>query len=114
MKVEYRVIWKREGCRAKSRRSQGLASAERRVGLLTSAEPWKFLRDTKGKGPDAPYCCPGTSYECGCGGITVREWCDEQRRDLPALEYVRIESREVGAWGARAVESGGRQHRTEK
>jgi hypothetical protein len=100
MKTEYRVVWRREGMdRAKKKRVANLANAERLIGILTSSEPWRFLRDTRDKGPDDLYCCSGTAYsECACGGLTVREWCDEKRKDLPPIEYVRVEQRSVEPW----------------
>ena len=86
MKTELRVIWKREGNRPKSKRVMRMPTAQRWVGILTSPEPWKFLKDTEGKAPDDYYCCDGGTYsECGCGGLTIREWCDGKRKDLAMI-----------------------------
>ena len=107
MKSQYRVIWKREGNRSKHRLFAGLPSAERYVGILTSPEPWKFLRDTKDKSPDDLWCCEGGPYsQCACGGMTVRQWCDERRDGLPRIEYCRIERRDVGPWAEPVAEGG--------
>ena len=106
MRIQYRVTWKREGNRPKAKRVKGLPNAERWVGILTSPEPWKFLKDFEDKGPDDYWCCAGTAYdECGCGGITVREFCDSKREGLPPIEYVRIQLRRVHPWGTLEVES---------
>lgn len=100
MRTQYRVAWKREGWeKAKRKGVASLAAAERLIGLLTSDEPWRFLRDFRDKGPDDYFCCPGgTYYECSCGGTTVREWCEEKRKDLPPVVKVWIESRQVGPY----------------
>lgn len=92
---EYRVKWKRVGSRTKYKRYASIASAGRFV-VLFGPEPW--LAYSK-KGPDDLACCPGTpEYECACGGLTVREESEQERARMPALEYLHIEEREVGAW----------------
>ncbi len=55
MATEYRVKWKREGLSPKRVKYNSLKAAERRLALLTSAEPWLAL----GLGP--------TAYQCGSG-----------------------------------------------
>ena len=103
--VEYRVVWKRVGLPRKTKRYAQRWRAERLV-LLLGPEPWKAI----GKDPDAKFCCSG--YECDCRGRTVRDEMLGRRtvvvpddaakewKDAPyaAVEYVRIEEREVGLW----------------
>lgn len=94
---QYRVVWKRKGLSEKKKRYERLAFAQRFVTLL-GPEPWKAL----GRDPDERFCCSGR--ECGCGGVTVREHFLQHRESYPALEYVRIDQREIrlGAWAAEA------------
>lgn len=103
---EYRVVWKRESferdgitSRSKQKRKRyvSLKRAERFMRLLTSAEPWKEL----GQDGDDYFCCSG--HECGCGGQTVREAFTAKYADMPPVEFVRLEEREVGKWGARQI-----------
>jgi hypothetical protein len=52
-----------------------------------------------GSKPDAYACCDG--HECGCRGLTWAEkWAEmaEYAADLPPLEYLRIETRQVPRW----------------
>lgn len=88
---EYRIVWKRAGLRPKRKRYASLRAVERFVGLL-GPEPWLYL----GRNPDSYECCNGR--ECGCGGLTVREAQAEYIKDAPAIEYIKVERREVGAW----------------
>jgi hypothetical protein len=90
---QYRVVWKRVGLPEKKKRYEHLVRAQRFV-MLLGPEPWKAL----GREPDEYHCCSGR--ECGCGGMTVREETMNHRENIPALEYVRIEQREItlGAW----------------
>lgn len=60
--------------------------------LLLGPEPWKALK----KNPDDFWCCAGAG--CTCGGITVRDEMLGKRKDMPKLEYVRLEQRQVGEW----------------
>lgn len=90
MSVEYRVIYKREGLNPKRKRYVSLKRAERFVRIL-GPEPWKEF----GKHAESR-CCDG--QECACGGLTEQERQDEYMKDVPKLEYVRIEQREVGKW----------------
>jgi hypothetical protein len=100
-RIEYRVVWKRRGQHQKSKRFMSLKSAERRV-LLLGPEPWKAF----GVDPDEQHCCHG--HECACGGATWREYLLEQRDKpgyedagpMPAIEYIRIDQRPLGAWCA--------------
>lgn len=94
--IEYRVKWKREGLSAKRVKYTSRKYAERRLALLTSAEPWTVL----GLDPTDYQCCSG--YECGCGGITVREHMEAMRKKYPPIEYAKIEQRDVGHWTASA------------
>lgn len=91
--TEYRVVWKRDGLTEKKKRYMNLVRAKRFVTLL-GPEPWIAL----GLDPDQYFCCSGR--ECGCGGTTVREHSEIQRKDIPAIEWVRIEKRKiaVGQW----------------
>lgn len=92
--IEYCVKWKRVGLTAKRKRYASLKAAQRWTQLL-GPEPWLAL----GKNADALVCCSGDRYsECGCGGLTWREQADDKRREMPALEYVQIDVREVGPW----------------
>lgn len=91
MKYEYRVIWQREGFRKKRRKFAAEKNAERFMKLL-GPEPWTaFDQD-----PDDMECCDG--YMCGCTGMTIREWSDHQRKEMPKLEFARIERRQVDEW----------------
>jgi len=89
---EYRVVWKRDGCRRKEKRYVRRASAEKFITLL-GQEPWKAF----GRAPDDYFCCAGSKYECGCGGITVREDSDNRRERQPVIEYAYMETRTVVA-----------------
>lgn len=94
MATEYRVKWKRKGLNPKRIRYTSMKAAGRRLALLTSAEPWLYYGG--GNDPSGYQCCSG--YECGCGGITVREYCEQKRAEMPPIEYAVIECRPVGAW----------------
>jgi hypothetical protein len=94
MATEYRVKWKREGLRPKRIRYTSMKAAERRLALLTSDEPWLYYGGVND--PSDYQCCSG--HECGCGGITVREHCEQRRAEMPPIEYAVIECRPVGAW----------------
>lgn len=96
MASEYRVIWKREGMRTKRFRSVSRAAAERRLALMTSPEPWKFYNPPK-EG-DQQICCSG--HECGCFGATYREEAEAKYKEMPKLEWIRLEAREVGKWAS--------------
>ena len=88
---EYRVCSQRVGQRKKIKRFASLKMAQRRIAIL-SDDPWAAL----GLDPDDKFCCD--SYMCGCGGMTNREKDADYKKDLPALEYVRIEKRAIGEW----------------
>jgi hypothetical protein len=92
MATEYSVIYRRKGMHSKRVVYKHRGSADRRLALLTHPRPWEPLDQN----PDAYVCCDG--YECGCRGVTVREDHEDIRKRLPPLEYVRLESREVGEW----------------
>lgn len=103
---EYRVVWKRKDCevddhtfrsKPKRKRYVSLKRAEQFMRILISSEPWKEL----GLEGDDLNCCDG--HECGCGGKTVREVFTEKYADYPPIEFVRLEEREVGKWGARHI-----------
>lgn len=90
MSTEYRVVWKRAGLDSKSRRYVSKVRADRLVALLTNGRPIDR--------PDALACCSGR--ECGCGGLTNQEQHDALLAEMPALEWVRVDVREVGKWCA--------------
>lgn len=96
---EYRVTWKREGLSPKRKVYARRASAERRIALMTSPEPWRVYSSD----PDEFFCCSG-NY-CGCGGISVRENAEAVRSALPPMEYVRLEVRTVRDWRLEFSES---------
>lgn len=89
---EYRVKWKRVGLNAKRKRYVSRKRAEYMVELLTCDDPWRL----RGEDADKQHCCSG--YECGCAGMTNREFYAEQLAGMPEIEYVRLEVREVGQW----------------
>lgn len=104
--THFRVVWKREGMtRAKVKRYVHRKSAERLMNILTSPEPWKFYREPMEA--DELFCCSGSHngsyYECGCGGLTVRQQAEKEYGDLPPLEFVRIETRTVSPWVSTGV-----------
>jgi hypothetical protein len=88
---EYRVVWKREGCRKKVRTFATRRGASRQLARL-GPEPWTAY----GKGPDDLRCCKG--YGCGCDGLTEREWAESLATEMPPLEFVRLESRPALPW----------------
>lgn len=92
---EFRVVSKRAGMKRKTREFRTRRGADRRM-LLLGPEPWLAF---DGRGPDDFWCCAG-SPECGCGGQSVREYHAARRAELPAMEYFRLEVRDVGPWEA--------------
>ena len=99
--VEYRVVWKREACHQKSKTVRTSEGAVRRLGILTSDEPWIYYRPRVD--PDAFVCCAGDKWFCGCGGMTYREESAARRAAMATLEYARIEERTVGEWRPSAL-----------
>ena len=93
--IEFRVIYRRVGLRQKARRFATRAGATRFLRLFGD-EPWTAFPGERD--PDAVYCCSG--LECGCGGISVREYHQRWRNELPVLEFVRLEQRAIGPWGS--------------
>ncbi len=89
--TEYRVVWYREGVGRKVKRFASLGSATRRKNLL-GPQPWMAYD----KNPNSLWCCDG--YQCNCGGLTVMEFCKQERDLLPKVESVHIERRQVGEW----------------
>ncbi len=89
--MEYRVSWKRDGMKPKRKVFQTLKGAKRLLELL-GPEPWKAWG---GKAEDY-FCCNG--WECVCGGETVKERSESDRKSMPALEWIRIENRIVESW----------------
>lgn len=93
-KYTYRVVSKREGRRTKYKTFATIKAAERRLALLTSAEPWK-LKDPRNN-IDEVVCCDG--YECGCGGETHGEAFEAFKKETATLLDAYIEKRPVGDW----------------
>jgi hypothetical protein len=92
-RTQYRMLIAREDCEVRERRYFSRAAVERRIQLMTSAEPWRVYRDCDG---DEYACCDGSPWrECGCGGYTVREVAEAKRADLPPLVSVRVQTRQV-------------------
>lgn len=100
---EYRVTWKRRGLLPKRKRYATLAAARRFLRLF-GPEPWTVFALGRGGVPkdgDALACCRGTEEEqCNCGGRTLRQQAEHDRKQMPPLEWVRLQSRPVGAWEA--------------
>ena len=98
MKHEYRVLSQRVGMlRPAEKRFATKKAVDRRVNILTSDKPWEIF--TPNKDPDDYFCCSGgMSMQCGCGGITVREYHEEYVKDLPPLILLRVDQREVSDW----------------
>lgn len=93
MTIEYRVTWKRQGCRSKAKRYATRAKAERFMRLF-GPEPWLVYKP--GVDGDSRVCCSGR--ECACGGMTFKEQSDAEREKMPPLEYLRLEHRRVYNW----------------
>jgi hypothetical protein len=96
--TEYRLLVQRTGNAVKDWRARSLKAVERRIGLLTSPEPWRFYGDaqTRQKGPDDYVCCAGTYHDqCGCGGMTMREETAAKRSELPPIESIKLQKRTV-------------------
>jgi len=96
--VEWRVVYKRDGLARKARTFAREATARRWVSWLTSEtyphdDGEKFM------------CCSG--WECGCTGLTNAGYWEQQRRLIPRLEWVKVETREVGAWHAESAKPEG-------
>jgi hypothetical protein len=97
MRTHFRVVWKRQGLKPKVKRYVVRKNAERLMNILTSPEPWLYY--SVPKQADDYFCCPGgVAYECGCMGITVKQEADEKWKDIPPLEWVRLEQRDVTPW----------------
>jgi|GEM_PF-3185840 len=91
---QFRVRWKRVGCKERYR-LYWLKGAAQRLNYLLGPEPWK----ARGKNPDEFMCCDG--YNCHCRGRTWKQhMLDMSRAEWPPLEYVVFESRHVtlGDW----------------
>jgi hypothetical protein len=95
--TEYRVLVQRQGNAISEVRYRLLKRVEKRIGLLTSDEPWRFYDDAykRSRGPDDYACCDGDRCECGCGGLTMREATEERRSGLPPIEWIRVECRQI-------------------
>lgn len=90
---QYRVRWKRVGLDPK-RKSYWTERAACRWMALLGPEPWTAL----GKKADTLVCCNG--YNCACGGRTWREYMMDDRSQIPPIEYIEMDVREVqqGEW----------------
>lgn len=90
---EYRLIWKRKGLDPKYKKWAHKSAMERFKKFLTAPIGESFDE------PDAYMCCRGGwENQCGCGGLTWREHAIERMKDVPPLEWVRVEERTVGKW----------------
>ena len=96
MRTEYRVAYKREGLNPKSRGcGKNRAKAVRCLAFFEGRYQDAYPQSK----PDAYSCCDG--HECGCRGLTwAEEWAEmaEYAANLPPLEYLRIETRQVPPW----------------
>ena len=90
---QFRLTWNRgETVCAKTFATR--AKAERHIRILTADEPWREWAPKKG--PDDYVCCRDSVYsECGCGGLTCAQERDEKRKDLPPINWIRIEQRTI-------------------
>lgn len=93
--TEYRLLIQRTGNSRKDWRTRSLKSLANRIGLLTSPEPWRFYgsRDERERDGDELACCRGEA--CGCGGLTVREQALAPRENLPQIESLYVEKRQI-------------------
>lgn len=91
MKLEYRVTSKRAGCRPKALVFRTQRGAIHRLRLL-GPEPWTAY----GLGPDDIWC--SGIPESGMDDVTQRQYTEDQRSRMPALEWVKLEVREVDQW----------------
>lgn len=80
-----------EGPQVKVLEFRSLKTAQRRIRILTSPEPWREWAPEKE--PDDRVCCSG--HECSCRGLTVAEETAERRKDLPPIESIKLEARTV-------------------
>lgn len=100
--IEYRVISERDGCTPTVKKYRSVRGMQARLGRLTSPEPWRFwgsARDRQREG-NSFYCCDG--YDCGCGGETLKQHCDAERKDLPPMKCISVDQRVMTttAWSA--------------
>lgn len=79
--TEWRVLSQRVGNPVTEKRYRSMKSVMKRIGLLTSPEPWRFYE----------------TFQSGDERVDddVRRESEERRAALPALESVRVESRQV-------------------
>lgn len=94
----YRLLVHRTGNAVKDWRTRSRKALVRRIGILTSPEPWRFYGDevTQRRGADDYVCCAGTVYdECACGGMTWAEDTKQRRENLPPIKSIRVERRQV-------------------
>jgi hypothetical protein len=98
-RLEYRVVWQRYGSRRKTRVFAQRSSADRFV-LLFGPEPWRAYNRGLGADPEARACERLHDFceDCGCDGRTVREDCELRRANMPPLQSIHMEIREVGPW----------------
>ena len=95
---EYRIVCKRQGQQKKNFKSRSVRLIQRRTYLLGDT-PWKAF----GKEPYDFICCDGKSLDwsgeiCGCKGETYKEQAETMKAQLPPVEYIKVEYREVGEW----------------
>ena len=90
---EYRVVWKREGQRKKTRKSRSMKIIQKWLWLLGDT-PWKAFNAE----PDERVCCSGYDSLCACGGLTYRQQAELKKAEQPKIEFIRVESRHVDPW----------------
>lgn len=91
-KHEYRIIWKREGGKKKTKRFVYLKRTNNFIKLLRNDKPWEVFKEY----PHDYFCCDG--HECGCGGRTVFEEYQSTKEHMPKLECLYLERRAVGEY----------------
>lgn len=89
-RTQYRLTWQRKDREPCQKIYANMKMVEKRLALM-GPEPWKAI----GKDPDACHCC--SSPDCGCDGITVREYMEEVRKEKgwTPVQWVKIEARQV-------------------
>lgn len=92
-RVEYRVVWQREGLSKRTKRYATRLAAER-FSLIVQG---RLIEAYPAINPDEIFCCGG--HMCACRGMTYREHWESESKPYPPLIYGPIiEQREVGEW----------------
>lgn len=98
-KFQYQVRWKRKGDLRWRTSVRGTEKGAMSLVNALNGQPWKSYGRIAG--PDDYWCCGGD--ECTCGGITMREFYDEQVKKkypdgLLPIVAIEIRVREVYPW----------------